>query len=218
MAVSSIRVAIDGYSSTGKSTLAKALANRLGFLYVDTGAMYRAVALYLIENGLTLDQLTGVLDQIKVDFDPDQQIRLNGRVVASEIRHMEVNQIVSQVAKISEVRKKLVEQQQGFTQSVVMDGRDIGTVVFPDAQLKIFMTAKPEVRAQRRFAELQVTHPEVAFEEVLENLKMRDFEDENRTVDPLKKAEDAMVLDNSDLSPEEQLNWVITQLQDRNLV
>jgi cytidylate kinase len=218
MAVSSIRVAIDGYSSTGKSTLAKALANRLGFLYVDTGAMYRAVALYLIENGLTLDQLTGVLDQIKVDFDPDQQIRLNGRVVASEIRHMEVNQIVSQVAKISEVRKKLVEQQQGFTQSVVMDGRDIGTIVFPDAQLKIFMTAKPEVRAQRRFAELQVTHPEVAFEEVLENLKMRDFEDENRIVDPLKKAEDAMVLDNSDLSPEEQLNWVITQLQDRNLV
>ncbi len=218
MAVSSIRVAIDGYSSTGKSTLAKALANRLGFLYVDTGAMYRAVALYLIENGLTLDQLTGVLDQIQVDFDPDQQIRLNGRVVASEIRHMEVNQIVSQVAKISEVRKKLVEQQQGFTQSVVMDGRDIGTVVFPDAQLKIFMTAKPEVRAQRRFAELQVTHPEVAFEEVLENLKMRDFEDENRSVDPLKKAEDAMVLDNSDLSPEEQLNWVITQLQDRNLV
>lgn len=218
MAVSSIRVAIDGYSSTGKSTLAKALANRLGFLYVDTGAMYRAVALYLIENGLTLDQLTGVLDQIKVDFDPDQQIRLNGRVVASEIRHMEVNQIVSQVAKISEVRKKLVEQQQGFTQSVVMDGRDIGTVVFPDAQLKIFMTAKPEVRAQRRFAELQVTHPEVAFEEVLENLKMRDFEDENRNVDPLKKAEDAMVIDNSDLSPEEQLNWVITQLQDRNLV
>jgi cytidylate kinase len=218
MAVSSIRVAIDGYSSTGKSTLAKALANRLGFLYVDTGAMYRAVALYLIENGLTLDQLTGVLDQIQVDFDPDQQIRLNGRVVASEIRHMEVNQIVSQVAKISEVRKKLVEQQQGFTQSVVMDGRDIGTVVFPDAQLKIFMTAKPEVRAQRRFVELQVTHPEVAFEEVLENLKMRDFEDENRSVDPLKKAEDAMVLDNSDLSPEEQLNWVITQLQDRNLV
>lgn len=218
MAVSSIRVAIDGYSSTGKSTLAKALAKRLGFLYVDTGAMYRAVALYLIENGLTLDQLTGVLDQIQVDFDLDQQIRLNGRVVASEIRHMEVNQIVSQVAKISEVRKKLVEQQQGFTQSVVMDGRDIGTVVFPDAQLKIFMTAKPEVRAQRRFAELQVTHPEVAFEEVLENLKMRDFEDENRNVDPLKKAEDAMVLDNSDLSPEEQLNWVITQLQDRNLV
>jgi cytidylate kinase len=218
MAVSSIRVAIDGYSSTGKSTLAKALANRLGFLYVDTGAMYRAVALYLIENGLTLDQLTGVLDQIQVDFDLDQQIRLNGRVVASEIRHMEVNQIVSQVAKISEVRKKLVEQQQGFTQSVVMDGRDIGTVVFPDAQLKIFMTAKPEVRAQRRFVELQVTHPEVAFEEVLENLKMRDFEDENRIVDPLKKAEDAMVLDNSDLSPEEQLNWVITQLQDRNLV
>ena len=218
MAVSSIRVAIDGYSSTGKSTLAKALANRLGFLYVDTGAMYRAVALYLIENGLTLDQLTGVLDQIKVDFDPDQQIRLNGRVVASEIRQMEVNQIVSQVAKISEVRKKLVEQQQGFTQSVVMDGRDIGTVVFPDAQLKIFLTAKPEVRAQRRFAELQVTHPEVAFEEVLGNLKMRDFEDENRSVDPLKKAEDAMVLDNSDLSPEEQLNWVITQLQDRNLV
>ena len=216
--MSSIRVAIDGYSSTGKSTLAKALANRLGFLYVDTGAMYRAVALYLIENGLTLDQLTGVLDQIQVDFDLDQQIRLNGRVVASEIRHMEVNQIVSQVAKISEVRKKLVEQQQGFTQSVVMDGRDIGTVVFPDAQLKIFMTAKPEVRAQRRFAELQVTHPEVAFEEVLENLKMRDFEDENRSVDPLKKAEDAMVLDNSDLSPEEQLNWVITQLQDRNLV
>lgn len=218
MAVSSIRVAIDGYSSTGKSTLAKALAKRLGFLYVDTGAMYRAVALYLIENGLTLDQLTGVLDQIQVDFDLDQQIRLNGRVVASEIRHMEVNQIVSQVAKISEVRKKLVEQQQGFTQSVVMDGRDIGTVVFPDAQLKIFMTAKPEVRAQRRFAELQVTHPEVAFEEVLENLKMRDFEDENRNVDPLKKAEDAMVLDNSDLSPQEQLNWVITQLQDRNLV
>lgn len=213
-----IRIAIDGYSSTGKSTLAKALAKRLGFLYVDTGAMYRAVALYLIEKKLTINQLTEVLDQIQVDFDSDQQIRLNGRVVASEIRHMEVNQIVSHVAKIAEVRKKLVEQQQGFTQSVVMDGRDIGTVVFPDAQLKIFMTAKPEVRAQRRFDELKATHPEIAFDEVLQNLKMRDFEDENRSVDPLIKAEDAVVLDNSDLSPDEQLHWVIGQLQDRNLV
>lgn len=213
-----IRIAIDGYSSTGKSTLAKALAKRLGYLYVDTGAMYRAVALYLIENGLTLDQLIEGLDQIQVDFDSDQQIRLNGRVVASEIRHMEVNQIVSQVAKIAQVRKKLVEQQQRFTQSVVMDGRDIGTVVFPDAQLKIFMTAKPEVRAQRRYAELKVTHPEVTFDEVLENLKMRDFEDENRRVDPLQKAEDSVVLDNSDLSPEEQLVWVMEQLQNRKLV
>ena len=213
-----IRIAIDGYSSTGKSTLAKALAKRLGYLYVDTGAMYRAVALYLIEKGLTLDQLIEVLDQIQVDFDSDQQIRLNGRVVASEIRHMEVNQIVSQVAKIAQVRKKLVEQQQRFTQSVVMDGRDIGTVVFPDAQLKIFMTAKPEVRAQRRYAELKAKHPEVAFDEVLENLKMRDFEDENRRVDPLQKAEDSVVLDNSDLSPEEQLVWVMEQLQNRKLV
>ena len=213
-----IRIAIDGYSSTGKSTLAKALAKRLGYLYVDTGAMYRAVALYLIEKGWTLDQLIEGLDQIQVDFDSDQQIRLNGRVVASEIRHMEVNQIVSQVAKIAQVRKKLVEQQQRFTQSVVMDGRDIGTVVFPDAQLKIFMTAKPEVRAQRRYAELKATHPEVAFDEVLENLKMRDFEDENRRVDPLQKAEDSVVLDNSDLSPEEQLVWVMEQLQNRKLV
>lgn len=213
-----IRIAIDGYSSTGKSTLAKALAKRLGYLYVDTGAMYRAVALYLIENGLTLDQLIEGLDQIQVDFDSDQQIRLNGRVVASEIRHMEVNQIVSQVAKIAQVRKKLVEQQQRFTQSVVMDGRDIGTVVFPDAQLKIFMTARPEVRAQRRYTELKATHPEVAFDEVLENLKMRDFEDENRRVDPLQKAEDSVVLDNSDISPEEQLVWVMEQLQNRNLV
>lgn len=213
-----IRIAIDGYSSTGKSTLAKALAKRLGYLYVDTGAMYRAVALYLIEKGLTLDQLIEVLDQIQVDFDSDQQIRLNGRVVASEIRHMEVNQIVSQVAKIAQVRKKLVEQQQRFSQSVVMDGRDIGTVVFPEAQLKIFMTAKPEVRALRRYAELKATHPEVAFDEVLENLKMRDFEDENRRVDPLKKAEDSVVLDNSDLSPEEQLDWVMEQLQNRKLV
>ncbi len=216
--MSSIRVAIDGYSSTGKSTLSKALAKRLGFLYVDTGAMYRAVALYLIEKGFTLDQLTEVLDQIQVDFDADQQIRLNGRVVTTEIRHMEVNQIVSQVAKIAEVRKKLVEHQQRFTQSVVMDGRDIGTVVFPDAHLKIFMTAKLEIRAQRRFAELKATHPDVAFDEVLQNLKMRDFEDENRSADPLKKAEDAVVLDNSDLSPDEQLKWVIGQLQDRNLV
>jgi len=215
--VGPIRIAIDGYSSTGKSTLAKALAKRLGYLYVDTGAMYRAVALYLIEKGLTLDQLIEVLDQIQVDFDSDQQIRLNGRVVASEIRHMEVNQIVSQVAKIAQVRKKLVGQQQRFTQSVVMDGRDIGTVVFPDAQLKI-MTAKPEVRAQRRYAELKATHPEVAFDEVLENLKMRDFEDENRRVDPLQKAEDSVVLDNSDLSPEEQLVWVMEQLQNRKLV
>jgi cytidylate kinase len=216
--VGPIRIAIDGYSSTGKSTLAKALAKRLGYLYVDTGAMYRAVALYLIENGLTLDQLIEGLDQIQVDFDSDQQIRLNGRVVASEIRHMEVNQIVSQVAKIAQVRKKLVEQQQRFTQSVVMDGRDIGTVVFPDAQLKIFMTAKPEVRAHRRYAELKASHPEVAFDEVLENLKMRDFEDENRRVDPLQKAEDSVVLDNSDLSPEEQLVWVMEQLQNRKLV
>jgi cytidylate kinase len=207
-----IQIAIDGYSSTGKSTLAKALAKALGFLYVDSGAMYRAVTLHLIRQRIALTDVASVLDSISIEFDAAHRICLNGEVVEEEIRQMQVSQLVSQVAKISEVRKKLVEQQQQFTQSVVMDGRDIGTVVFPSADLKLFMTASPEVRAQRRYDELKQQDSQLTLEEVQANLQMRDYEDEHREVDPLKMAEDAYLLDNSHLSQEQQLQWVLDLL------
>jgi CMP/dCMP kinase len=213
--LSTIQIAIDGYSSTGKSTLAKALAKALGFLYIDSGAMYRAVTLYLIRHNIAVEQVEEVLDEIEVDFDAAHKICLNGQVVEQEIREMEVSELVSEVAKVAAVRRKLVEQQQQFKQSVVMDGRDIGTVVFPSASLKLFMTASPEVRVQRRYDELIHQQKSVTLDQVRSNLKMRDYEDEHRAVDPLKKADDAYLLDNSNLSPEEQLQWVLDLLRDK---
>lgn len=213
--LSAIQIAIDGYSSTGKSTLAKALAKALGFLYIDSGAMYRAVTLYLIRHNIAVEQVEEVLDEIEVDFDAAHKIRLNGQVVEQEIREMEVSELVSEVAKVAAVRRKLVEQQQKFRQSVVMDGRDIGTVVFPSASLKLFMTASPEVRAQRRYDELIQQQKSVTLDQVRSNLRMRDYEDEHRAVDPLKKADDAYLLDNSNLSPDEQLQWVLDLLRDK---
>lgn len=213
--LSAIQIAIDGYSSTGKSTLAKALAKALGFLYIDSGAMYRAVTLYLIRHNITVERVEDVLDEIEVDFDDAHRIRLNGEVVDQDIREMEVSELVSEVAKVAAVRRKLVEQQQRFKQSVVMDGRDIGTVVFPSASLKLFMTASPEVRAKRRYDELIQQQKSVTLDQVRSNLKMRDYEDEHRAVDPLKKADDAYLLDNSSLSPDEQLQWVLDILRDK---
>lgn len=207
--MSTIQIAIDGHSSTGKSTLARALASHLGILYLDSGAMYRAVALYANENKLSDAELIAQLDRVKVDFDSKNQICLNGRVVESEIRSMEVSSRVSGIAKLPAVRKKLVELQQMVSQSVVMDGRDIGTVVFPQAILKLFMTAKPEVRAKRRFEELVQQGKQVSYQEVLENLRSRDFEDENRETDPLKMATDAILLDNTEMTLEQQLREAI---------
>lgn len=214
-------IAIDGHSSCGKSTVAKSLARRLCFVYVDTGAMYRAVTLFCIENGLVSngtiqeDKLLPVLNKIDIGFRLNPQTMLNevmlcGRVVENEIRGMEVSGLVSPVSKIKAVRDKLVAMQQhiGKNQSVVMDGRDIGTVVFPSAQLKIFMTASPQVRAQRRFDELAAKGYSVSFEEVLKNVTDRDFQDENRTESPLRMAHDALLLDNSDMTREQQLEWI----------
>ena len=209
-------IAIDGYSSTGKSTLAKNLAKELGYVYVDTGSMYRAVALYamrsgMIKNGeLDAGALIKSLDGVVLDFvyDPDKgfsEIYLNGEKVEGLIRSLEVSNQVSQVARIPQVRKKLVVIQQGIAgdKGLVMDGRDIGTVVFPDADLKIFLTASAETRAQRRFKEMQDEGLEITFESVLENVTQRDLMDTTRKDSPLVKADDASVIDNSDMNVEE---------------
>ena len=210
-----IQIAIDGHSSTGKSTLAKALAKHLDILYLDSGAMYRAVALHQIRHNLNDKELIDQLDDIEVSFNAQNEICLNGAVVENEIRKMEVSNKVSGVAQIPEVRKKLVELQQKVPQSVVMDGRDIGTIVFPSARLKLFMTARPEIRAQRRYNELIAKGDKVSIEEVLENLKSRDFQDENRATDPLRAAADAIYFDNSDLSLNQQLEKAIQLYQER---
>ncbi len=210
-----IQIAIDGHSSTGKSTLAKALAKHLGILYLDSGAMYRAVALYQMRYNLNDQELIDQLDRIEVSFNAQNEICLNGAVVENEIRKMEVSNKVSGVAEIPEVRRKLVELQQKVPQSVVMDGRDIGTVVFPLARLKLFMTARPEIRAQRRYNELIAKGDKVSLEEVLENLKSRDFQDENRATDPLRAAADAVYFDNSDLNLDQQLEKAIQLYQER---
>jgi len=210
-----VQIAIDGHSSTGKSTLAKALAKYLNILYLDSGAMYRAVALYQMEHNLSDQDLINRLEQLEVSFNAKNEICLNGKMVENEIRKMEVSNRVSGVAQIPEVRKKLVELQQKVPQSVVMDGRDIGTVVFPKAQLKLFMTASPEIRAERRYNELRSKGEEVSLKEVLENIKTRDFQDENRATDPLRVAEDAVYFDNSDLSLDEQLHKAIQLYHER---
>ena len=217
-----ITIAIDGFSSTGKSTLAKQLAQQLGYVYVDTGAMYRAVTLYAMQHGfvsphhLDAEGLTAELKQITLHFVFNAELGygemyLNGVNVEREIRTLEVSSLVSKVAEISAVRVKLVEQQQamGKEKGVVMDGRDIGTVVFPDAALKIYMTASPETRAQRRFAELQAKGDSVTYEAVLQNVNERDYIDTHRADSPLVKADDAIELDNSNLSREAQLQRVL---------
>jgi len=211
-----IRIAVDGYASTGKSTLAKRLASSLGFLYIDTGAMYRMVALYAIRQGwaapdaINARAINASLDQVNLAFDRDARGRnraiLNGEDVEEAIRTMEVSRVVSSVSSLVPVRRRLVAQQQamGHSQSLVMDGRDIGTVVFPDAELKLFVTADADVRATRRFAEMESANPgAVSLEEVKANLLQRDQEDRERLDSPLLQAQDAVVLDNSSVSPDE---------------
>jgi CMP/dCMP kinase len=215
-----IVVAIDGYSSCGKSTLAKALAKQLHFIYVDSGAMYRAVTLYFLRNNVDLtdhDAVAKALDNVHLNFhsrDYQTHITLNDEEVSDEIRLMHVADNVSTVAAIREVRHEMVRQQQrmGRSKNIVMDGRDIGTVVFPDAQVKLFMTADPKIRAERRFKELSPTNPEITLEDVFENLAHRDYQDTTRAESPLIRAEDAIILDNTDLTPAEQLEFAIDKV------
>ncbi len=216
-----ITIAIDGFSSTGKSTIAKQLAKQLGYIYVDTGAMYRAVTLYAMQNSyidknnFEVDKLIADLDKINLKFVFNQEkgfaeMYLNNVNVEKEIRSMDVSRLVSKVATISAVRRKLVSQQQemGKHKGVVMDGRDIGTVVFKDAELKLFMTASPEKRASRRYKELLDRGDDVNYEEILENVKYRDHIDSTRKDSPLTKASDAVDFDNSNMGLEEQFERI----------
>lgn len=206
--------------------MAKELAKKLGLSYVDTGAMYRAVALYALRQDLFLkengmDILLASLDNIKLDFEFNpstrkSEISLNGEIVENEIRGMEVSGKVSEIAKIPEIRKKLVKEQQqmGGAKGLVMDGRDIGTVVFPNADLKIFMTAREDIRVDRRFKELQVSGKIISREEIAENIAKRDFQDSDRKDSPLKMADDAKILDNSDINQEDQLNLALSWVKE----
>lgn len=216
-----ITIAIDGFSSTGKSTVAKRLANALGYVYVDSGAMYRAVTLFAMRNGFIQSDcfdkegLISQLNDVKIDFSFNEdlgfaEVYLNSDNVESEIRTLEVSQFVSQVATVSEVREQLVKQQQkfGIDKGVVMDGRDIGTVVFPNAELKLFMTATAEQRAQRRYDELIKRGETVIYDDVLINVKSRDHIDSTREDSPLTMAEDAIKIDNSNLNLEEQFELI----------
>lgn len=219
--VNNIVVAIDGYSSCGKSTLAKALAKKLHFIYVDSGAMYRAVTLYFLRNNTDLknhDLIVDALEHIDLNFhsrDYESHILLNGEEVSEEIRQMPVSENVSLIASIKEVRKAMVRKQQkmGKSKNMIMDGRDIGTTVFPDAQVKLFMTADPKIRAERRYNELTAKGENVTLEEVFDNLAHRDFLDTTREESPLVRAEDAIILDNTNLTPEEQLAFAIEQVK-----
>ena len=219
-----ITIAIDGFSSCGKSTMAKDLAREVGYIYIDSGAMYRAVTLYSIENGIfngdviDTEKLKNEIKNIRISFQlkketgrPDTY--LNGVNVENKIRSMEVSSKVSPISTLDFVREEMVAQQQtmGKEKGIVMDGRDIGTTVFPDAELKIFVTATPEIRAQRRYDELKAKGQEASFDEILENVKQRDYIDQNREVSPLRKAEDALLLDNTHLSIEEQKEWLFRQ-------
>ncbi len=212
-----IVVAIDGYSSCGKSTLAKALAKKLHFIYVDSGAMYRAVTLYFLRNAVNInihDEIIDALHHIDLNFhsrDYKSHILLNGEEVSDEIRQMPVSENVSKVAAVKEVRQAMVKQQQkmGKSKNVVMDGRDIGTTVFPDAQVKFFMTADPKIRAERRFKELEAKGEQVTLEEIFENIAHRDYEDTTREESPLVRADDAIILDNTRLTEEEQLAFAL---------
>ena len=215
-----IVIAIDGFSSCGKSTFAKAIAAKLGYIFIDTGAMYRAVTLYALEQGAIVEgvvdgeRVEQLLGEVEISFRFNSErgasdIYVNGVYAEDRIRGIEVSNCVSKVSSIGAVREKLVamQQQMGRERGVVMDGRDIGTVVFPDAELKIFMTADPKVRAERRYKELTAKGDEVTMEEILENVISRDQADMTRAISPLRRAEDALELDNSYMSVEEQMAW-----------
>ncbi|MBR5848968.1 MAG: (d)CMP kinase [Bacteroidaceae bacterium] len=219
-----IVIAIDGFSSCGKSTMAKALARNIGYLYFDSGAMYRAVALYCMQNGIIAngeidtERLRAAMDNIKITFGTDEETKaqitfLNGTNVESEIRSLEVSQQVSRVAALDFVRTALIDQQRemGKAKGIVMDGRDIGTTVFPDAELKIFVTASAEVRARRRYDELVARGSNPDYSEILANVVERDHLDQTREVSPLRKADDALLLDNSEMTIDGQLQWLCEQ-------
>lgn len=214
-------VAIDGYSSCGKSTLAKALAKKLGFIYIDSGAMYRAVTLYFLRNHIDVtnqDDVKAALEHIELNFhsrDYESHILLNGEEVSEEIRQMPVSENVSEVSANKLVRHDMVKQQQrmGKFKNIVMDGRDIGTAVFEDAQVKFFMTADPKIRAERRYKELMAKGEQVSLEDVFENLAHRDYADTTRTESPLVRADDAIILDNTDLSETEQLDFALSKVR-----
>ena len=221
-----IVIAIDGFSSCGKSTFAKAIAARLGYIFIDTGAMYRAVTLYALEQGAIVEgkvdeaAVVALLPEVNITFKFNAErgasdVYVNGELAEGKIRSIEVSNCVSSVSSIREVREKLVamQQQMGRERGVVMDGRDIGTVVFPDAELKIFMTAEPKVRAERRYAELTAKGDKVTMEEILENVISRDKADMERVISPLRQAEDAVVLDNSYMSVEEQMAWFMERYE-----
>ncbi|MDR1371475.1 MAG: (d)CMP kinase [Dysgonamonadaceae bacterium] len=223
-----IIIAIDGHSSCGKSTMAKDLAADIGYKYIDSGAMYRAVTLYSIENGmfqgddLDTEMLEKAMKDIRIDFRPNPETGrsdtyLNGRNVEKEIRGMEVAGKVSPIATVRFVRRAMVEQQQKFGEEkgIVMDGRDIGTVVFPQAELKVFVTARPEVRTRRRLDELKAKGEPASFDEVLANIEKRDLIDSTRAESPLLQADDAIVLDNSDMTIEQQNKWLVGKYQAR---
>lgn len=217
-----IIIAVDGFSSCGKSTFAKAIAARLGYIFIDTGAMYRAVTLYALEHGAIRsgivddDAVVRLLGEISISFrfNPERgasDIYVNGELAEGKIRTIEVSNCVSPVSAIPQVRHKLVAMQQemGRNRGVVMDGRDIGTVVFPDAEIKLFMTADPKVRAERRYKELREKGMEVSLEEIERNVRDRDKADMSRAVSPLRQAEDAVVLDNSHMTVDEQMKWFL---------
>ena len=223
-----IIVAIDGHSSCGKSTMAKDLAREVGYIYVDTGAMYRTVTLFALRQGLfdadnhiDTDRLAALLPDVKISFRLDHEtklplVQLNGEDVEKEIRTMEVSSRVSPIAALPFVREALTRQQQamGEAKGIVMDGRDIGTVVFPNAELKLFVTASAEVRAQRRYDELTAKGQQVNYEEILKNVQERDYIDSHRAVAPLRQAEDALVLDNSHMTIPEQKAWLMEKFQE----
>jgi cytidylate kinase len=223
-----IIIAVDGHSSCGKSTLSKQLAQKLKYNYIDTGAMYRAVTLYALRNKIITNkkvdvpQLIQSLPDIKITFrfNPEEQKSdtiLNGENIETEIRDLNVSNNVSPIATIKEVRETMVKLQQamGKDKGIVMDGRDIGTVVFPDAELKIFMTASSKVRAQRRYDELKGKGSDASFDAILQNVEERDFIDSTREESPLKQANDSLLLDNSELSREDQLKWVLNKVKER---
>jgi cytidylate kinase len=225
MAAPKIIIAIDGYSSCGKSTLAKELAAKLGYNYIDSGAMYRAITLYFLHNSVNLKDHAEIIDalaNIHLGFTFNEstqrsEICLNDENVEHKVRDMIVAEKVSEVAAIKEVRSFAVGQQKrmGRKKGIVMDGRDIGTVVFPDAELKVFMTADPDIRVMRRFDELYATNPNITIDEVKHNLELRDYIDSNREESPLRRADDAILLDNSNMTRDEQLKLVLGWVNER---
>ena len=223
-----IIIAIDGYSSCGKSTFAKAIAKVLGYIYIDSGAMYRAVTLYCMRKGYINKEginITGILNNLReihvsFTFNPDieeYETYLNTENTENEIRGLEVSAFVSRISQIPEVRERMVELQRqiGGSKGIVMDGRDIGTVVFPDAEIKIFMTASIDIRAKRRYDELKTKGNNIDFEEIKRNIVARDIADENRDISPLRRAEDAIVLDNSRMTVNEQMIWVMGIIENK---